>query len=73
MLNTIDDDFDAPVITVAPEIYNAILLAKRVMVVTQHAGRADFFGARQCLMTAAGDPGAARPDHAALLRCMVGG
>jgi hypothetical protein len=64
---------DVPIINVAPEVYNAILLGKRLMVVTDGSGTADFFGVRQCLMTAPREPGPTLPDHTALLRCMVGG
>jgi hypothetical protein len=73
MLNAADDAADVPVINVAPEAYNAILLGKRVLVVTHGSGKVDFFGRRQCLMTAADEPGPLPPDLTALLRCMVGG
>jgi hypothetical protein len=66
-----DEDFDVPTVTVPPEIYDAILLAGRVMVVAPgkpRHGLPDAFAARRCLLTDHGDPA-----PAALLRCMVGG
>jgi len=64
-----------PVVTVSQDVYDAILLADRVMVVAEgkpkHAlvtvgGLPDFFSLRQCILTASDAP-------AALLRLMVGG
>jgi len=70
-----------PVITVPQDVYDAILLAERALVVAEGqrpvaAGGsrlADFSKARQCLMTAGDEAGLRAPDQAALLRCMVGG
>jgi hypothetical protein len=73
MLDAADDASDAPIITVTPEVYNAILLAKCAMVVTFRSGTTDFLGPRHCLMTAASEPVPRPPGNGALLRCMVGG
>jgi len=73
MFDAADDASDFPVITVAPEVYDAILLARRVMVATQGSGKPDFFGPRRCLMTAAREPGLRMTDRTKLLDYMVGG
>jgi len=64
-----------PVITVSQDVYEAILLAERVMVVAggpavavdTGGGLPDLFSVRQCFLTTAGDA------PAAFLRRMVGG
>ncbi len=64
-----------PVITVSQDVYDAILLTDRVMVVAEGkpkctlvtgGGLPDFFSLRQCFLTASDAP-------AAILRLMVGG
>ena len=63
-----------PVITVSQDVYDAILLTDRVMVVAEGkpkctlvtGGLPDFFSLRQCFLTASDAP-------AAILGLMVGG
>jgi hypothetical protein len=87
MLNQPQDDHDVPVLAVASDIYDAILLADRAMVVAEGrtvgpvpAGRGagslpNFFAVRQCLLSTGCAPRATSPVSiaAALLECMVGG
>jgi hypothetical protein len=66
-----DPDFAVPMVTVSPDLYDAILLAGRAIMVAYgkpRSGVPDAFAARRCLLTEHGDPA-----PAALLRCMVGG
>jgi hypothetical protein len=73
--------FSPPVITIAPDVYDAILLAEGVIVMVEGKPQRpihstgplpDFFTVQRCLLTTGADSGP--PSSApALLRRMVGG
>jgi len=76
-----DQDFEVPTLCVSPDVYDAILLAERVAVVTEgaarrlsrHAALRAFLKIRSCTVPASGTAASPACDSPGLLRLMVGG